>query len=358
MRLRNALALSVAIFGLGFTASPARSETPEQIDQLIMDAVYSTALSAVEHATAMVNDEPIDTALATLDTAVGQAVVAAAAAATEESQGLLGKKGPSVLAKIAAFQAKLAKAHTYLSEGIESPYKVNKAIGKAATTGLKAVAAIRKKFPVQGIGLMETNAKTAGFHGAGDPVDFKTIAGLDALGEPCTVEPQITATGNPPGALADPGVFADGMFRVTLGTERGVVTVQATACGVTRTWLLYNYGDKEELKNIPVDLGGTWSGSYTTTGPAFCAGIPGSWTATFSVDEFGNISGDYSADGFGGTISGRVEGGSLNFTVTGQGDASLTGTVSGNRVSGSFTSSQECPVGGAIRGTFQGSRTS
>lgn len=137
-----------------------------------------------------------------------------------------------------------------------------------------------------------------------------------------------------------------------------MVSVQVTACGVTRTWLLYNYGDKEELKSIPVDLAGTWGGSYTTTGPAFCGGIVGSWTASFTVDEAGNISGDWSADGFGGSISGRIDGGSLNFTVTGFGDASLTGTVSGNRVSGSF-SGQECPVGGGpIRGTFQGTRTS
>jgi hypothetical protein len=208
---------------------------------------------------------------------------------------------------------------------------------------------------------METNAKTAGFHGAGDPVDFKTIAGLDALGDPCTEVPTIMATATPAGALDHVDIFDDGTFRVTLGTERGVVSVQVTACGVTRTWLLYNYGDKEELKSIPVDLGGTWDGSYTTTGPGFCGGVTSNWTATFTVDEAGNISGDWSADGFGGTISGRIEGGSLNFAVTGLGDASLTGTVSGNRVSGTFTG-PDCPEfaggGGAIRGTFQGSRTS
>lgn len=358
MRIRLLFTVLLASLAPFLVTTPATGATAEEIDQLVLDAVHSTAQAAVEHAEAVLDGLDPAIPLATLDTAVARAAAAAAAAATDESRALLGNREAAVRQKIAQFQTKLDKARALLAEGIAAPLKINKAIGKAGTTGLKAVGLIRKKFPLPGIGLMEKNARTAGFHGAGAPVDFKLLPGLDGDELPCTEVPSITASANPPGALDRLDVLDGTNFRVLLGAERGVVTVQVTACGVTRTWMLYNSGERDELKNVPVALSGSWAGTYSTTGPGFCAGYNGSWTATFAVDELGNVSGSWAADGFGGTISGTINGTSLDFTVTGFGDADLRGKVAGATVKGSFTG-QQCPAGGGrITGGFQGSRTS
>jgi hypothetical protein len=355
-RLPSAVLLA-SLAALPFT-SPAAAATAEEIDQLVLDGVHSAVQAAVEHAQVVLDDLDPATPLATLDAAIAKAALAATAAATDESRALLGKREAAVRQKIAQFQQKLDKARALLAENTAAPLKINKAIGKAGTTGLKAVGLIRKKFPLPGIGLMEKNARTAGFHGAGAPVDFKLIPGLDEDDLPCTEIPSITATASPPGALDRVDTLEGANFRVVLGAERGVVTVQVSACGVTRNWMLYNSGERDELKNAPVALSGTWAGTYSTTGPGLCGGFNGSWTATFAVDELGNLSGSWSADGFGGTISGTLNGSTLDFNVTGAGDADLTGKVSGSTVKGSFAS-QPCPAGGGrITGTFQGARTS
>jgi hypothetical protein len=138
--------------------------------------------------------------------------------------------------------------------------------------------------------------------------------------------------------------------------------VEVTACGVTRSWLLYNYGSSKKQTFAPPEpepgptLAGSWSGSYLTSGPGFCSDVTGSWSASFSVNAKGKLAGQWQGDGFGGTISGTLSGDTATFTVRGSGDADIVGTVTGNTVSGSFTG-PECEFDvGRVTGSFSGTR--
>lgn len=123
-------------------------------------------------------------------------------------------------------------------------------------------------------------------------------------------------------------------------------------------------GDTETPEEEPATepetsaIAGSWTGSYTVTYPASCYGFSGSWSATLA-ESGGVISGNYTSDmGVNGSVSGAWDGTTATWTVGGGGGASFSGSITGNRISGSWSGPDYFGVcGDHIKGTFEGNKT-
>lgn len=121
---------------------------------------------------------------------------------------------------------------------------------------------------------------------------------------------------------------------------------------------IYMYRDKActaTFELLESDISGSWSGSWWITSPSACIGMSGGWTATFSVSN-GVISGYYSGGGYSGPISGTWDGTTATWTVSGAGDLSFSGTVSGSNVTGNWWGGEDCYPYGPTSGGFSGSK--
>ena len=112
------------------------------------------------------------------------------------------------------------------------------------------------------------------------------------------------------------------------------------------------------------DPSGTWIGSYTTSSPAQCAGMGGSWTATMNALGSNLVGTWSSSNGSGGALSGNTIDGSLTYQVGGSGGASFGGTISGGglAIGGGWSGGTHCVNTGtqtdygATSGSFSGGR--
>ena len=215
-----------------------------------------------------------------------------------------------------------------------------------------------KKVPTQTAILFEKQARSAGVHPGGRKIVFKTFA-RGADGGVCDDAPVVTVV-NLSGNAVEPTSVVDlgnGKFSGRMGDAFGAARIEISVCGATDFRFLQNDGTPPPVKGgAPVQLTGSWSGTFTVTRPGLCKGVAGSWTATFAVTD-NQISGNWDSDaGAAGAISGTLSGGKASFVVGAGGTTSFQGTVIGSKISGNFTD-EECPDGtGRIRGTFAGGR--
>jgi len=176
----------------------------------------------------------------------------------------LGALARQLVRKLGALQRLLGHAQAAVDNPAERASRRVRSL-KVAYARVGSVAALAGK-PI----LVETNARTAGFHHPGDQVTFRVL-GPD--GGPCTETPTVTVENQFGAAAVDlssvhaPG---DGTIALTMGDDAGGARVTVTACGQSSTRLLFNYGPKT-VKGLPTGFpaslpGGTYTVSYSASG--------------------------------------------------------------------------------------------
>jgi hypothetical protein len=255
----------------------------------------------------------------------------------------------------------LEKGLSILLDGLladEKAIKKSRARFRRVSKKGEGTLKILKKVPAQTAILFEKKARSAGLHPGGRKIVFKTFA-RGADGGICEDAPVVTVV-NLSGNAVEPTSVIDlgnGKFSVLMGDAFGAARIEISMCGATDVRFLQNDGTPPPVKGgTPVQLTGSWSGTFAVTRPGLCKGVAGSWTATFAVTN-NQISGNWDSDaGAAGAISGTLSGGKATFVVGAGGTTGLQGTVNGSKISGNFTD-EECPDGsGRIRGTFAGGR--
>lgn len=236
-----------------------------------------------------------------------------------------------------------------------------RAIGAAADAALDAERILQRTDG--GVLLEELGARSAGFHDTEKSVLFRI-----RLADGCTEEPEITVVDVSGGAVdtAFQEIRRDAagnlVIRVTMGATGGAGRVEVTSCGVTRRWLLFNYGPKTEYpapaRPEASRFDGTWTGSFK----GVASDVVGS-TNVFGPVEFtvvgGRIQVSEPGDGTGsisGTGRSRFSGGSggiASATYRFQG-VFVQFFVGGASASGNWSASH--PRGSA-RGTWKATRT-
>jgi hypothetical protein len=205
-------------------ATPATAQT-----NAVADAMWGSVDQLVQAAVAAGGG---DATSAVSDISTAEDLLSAAKAALSSS-GLsldpvkFGKKIDAANKKLVSLKSKLGS----LSD--------KSAVSKLAS----AAKSLQKLANLAGLPLLEeVNAKTAGFHKAGEVVPMAF-----AIPEGCT-DWKITYTETVPGVVTSfPANPAPGGFSVTLGSTRGSARVTVTGCGLPaegKSWLLYNYGAK------------------------------------------------------------------------------------------------------------------
>ena len=155
-----------------------------------------------------------------------------------------------------------------LNDAAVGALAAQRAIGAAADAAADAARILQRTDG--GVLLEELGAKSAGFHDAGKSVLFRI-----QLAPGCTTEPTISVVDASGGAVATTfeevrrDASGGRVIRVTMGATGGAGRVEVTSCGVTRRWLLFNYGPKASYPAAPkpeaTRFDGTWSGTFTGT---------------------------------------------------------------------------------------------
>ena len=102
------------------------------------------------------------------------------------------------------------------------------------------------------------------------------------------------------------------------------------------------------------DISGNWSGSYIVNDPSACVGT-GTWDATL-IQQNGVITGTYTSDiGLGGNVNGTITGADFNWSVSGGGGVSFTGSLANDLANGNFTG-PVCTGSIHTTGTFTGNK--
>ncbi len=256
---------------------------------------------------------------------------------------------------------KLGEAERRTNSTTVSALAAQRAIGAAADAGLDAERILQRTDG--GVLLEELGARSAGFHGTEKSVLFRIH-----LADGCTEEPEVTVVDESGGAVSTAfeeirrDAAGNLVIRVTMGASGGAGRVEVTSCGVTRRWLLFNYGPKTEYpapaKPEASRFDGTWSGEFTGT-----ASDQAGTTNVFGPVEFTVVGGriQISEPGDGsGSISGsgrsRFSGGSggiASATYRFQG-LFLEFFVGGASASGNWSASYR---GGSARGRWSATRT-
>ncbi len=353
------------LLALAATLAPA---APAPADGASLEASLSLGLVAVQDAARLLLQDQRAEAVVSLDAAVSFGEDAVDDAADPGTVAELGTLAAKAGKKAAAFVKAATKARDAMANPNLAELAAVKASMKASKAGYAALGVLRG-FPSAGPAVVELGAKTAGFHEPGDLLEFRIHPGRDAEGQPCLEEPQVAVIdpfGN--GSVLEGyevvASNADGSFdiEVVMGDNGGPARVEVTSCGVTRRWLLFNYGPTGTFAPKPeVDrFDGAYTGSFTGTGTAFGENFPVDGGVAFTVaggvitvTDPGNGVGNLSARGSAGFAG---AGGTFDaaYTFGGKFTATALGTGPGTAVaSGSWTATFE---GGTARGTWSAGR--
>ncbi|MCE9635887.1 MAG: hypothetical protein K8T90_09295 [Planctomycetes bacterium] len=262
--------------------------------------------------------------------------------------------------QVTTLRKKFRDGLSKLNDAAVPALTAQRAIGSAADASLDADRILQRTDG--GVLLEELGAKSAGFHDAAKSVLFRI-----QLAKTCPDEPVIRVVDESGGAVATTfeevrrDASGGRVIRVTMGAAGGAGRVEVTSCGVTRRWLLFNYGPKGGYPTAPKPeasrFNGTWTGTFTGT-----ASEKGGTRQVFGPVEFtvtnGQIRISEPGDGVGsisGTGRSRFSGGSggiASATYRFQG-LFVQFVVGGMSASGNWTATYR---GGSARGRWSASR--
>jgi len=361
--MHRTLRTAVVAAALALASEPSRAADHATLETMLGDVVEN-AVTAMDRVAAGDRAGAV-----TLLSDAG--VVASAfrdALEVPDSRTSLGREFGPVRSAAKTLSSSLRTAQRRTDDPLVSSHRAAASIRKSARLGVRTLARARR-VPARGVAFVETNARTAGFHGTDSAIGFTVFPGLASDGGPCLEDPVVqvfdvtgngailtTVTALPPDRRGNP------RFEILTGSVAGSGRVEVTACGVTRRWLVYNRGVPDTFPRtvtVTADrFDGLWTGSYS--GRATLADgtqvpfTPGS--VAFSVA--GGVltvtdpgSGTGSVSPFGKTLfSGRGAVDDTTYSYQGTFTSTFSGTAS---ASGNWTA--RFP-GGTARGTWRASR--
>jgi hypothetical protein len=247
------------------------------------------------------------------------------------------------------------------NNAVVQPLTAQRSIGRAIIATSAADTALQRAAGAPFL-LQETRARSAGFHEPGAIVEFRVDRSAA-----CDEEPVVTIVDQGGGAIVVQPVQLIGQgpgprfFDIDFGNVPGAGRVEVSACGVTRTWLLFNKGENATYPVLPKPeisrFDGTYTGGYQGRATAYglSQAVAGGVTLTVTNGRITVSSPGGGRGSIGTSGRSRFGGGS-----GGTGDASyrfggvfVEHVVGGVSASGNWTASFE---DGSARGTWSASR--
>ena len=293
--------------------------------------------------------------------AVGSLQSAADGAESLDPAEVLDAKVRKKFAKqVAKLRKKLAAGLRKMNDASVPALAAQRAMGATADAALDGLRILQRTDG--GVLLEEIGATRAGFYEAGKSVLFRI-----QLGKDCAEEPEIAVVDESGGAVSTTfqevrrDAAGNRVIRVTMGASGGAGRVVVTSCGVTRTWLLFNYGPKSGYPVAPkpeaIRFDGSWSGEFTGTatdkvgatsvfGPVEFTVSGGRVSISEPGDGAGSVSGTGRSRFSGGTggLAGatyRFQGTFIEFVVGGTtASGNWTATYHGGRAHGRWSASR------------------
>jgi hypothetical protein len=326
--MRWLLALLILAAGLGAAAALGSVAEVDSAIRAAGDHLHNavTALAA--------DDRP--GAAAELDLALADADAGLAALDAADTRAELGRDAARAEGALRAFRAQIERARKPVADANVRALKAAKSVAVAAKKGLQALRSLRR-IPLAGFLVEERDARSAGFHSPNRPLTIRITAGIDPVsGGTCDETPfiRIVDTTNagailppnpaiaPLGAI-DPSLLARDrngryLLPVQMGPGGGAGRVEVTACGRTRSWLLFNYGNRGFFPEPPRTTLATYDGHYEGT-------------FSGSVVSF-DANGDRHESFYQDVIKADLANGTITVTepFNGKGTVTLAGRVTGN----------------------------
>ena len=238
---------ALVVFGFlsSFLAAPAHADTAQDLDSGVR-----TVLDAAQRAADSVADSDRPSGIQTLASALVSAQSAAAQTDDPAAAVDLGRRRRRIRARLRRLVKKLEKAHAFAADPARDDQAVAKKVLQATRAGAAALQSLQG-FSADVFVLTGKPRRKGGFHRPGSSAKVVFRPGLLPGGGPCSETPVVTVAPARAGrAVVDPAVedLGDGTYRLFLGEDLGGVIVTATACGVTRTWRLFNWGPPGALR--------------------------------------------------------------------------------------------------------------